>query len=59
VLAYNQGDGDSWQAWSDANEERISVVTKTIEELLAEAPFDLAKLSVAQGLLSDLAMARG
>jgi NAD-specific glutamate dehydrogenase len=44
-----------WESWLAAHEARVQGVLRTIGELLAEKPFDLAKLSVAQGLLWDLA----
>jgi len=50
--------GDPWAAWVKAHYERVDKAVKTIGELMSEKPFDLAKLSVAQGLLSDLAMAK-
>jgi glutamate dehydrogenase len=49
---------DPWSAWAQAHGERINIVLSTLSELLAEKDFDLAKLSVAQGLLSDLAATR-
>lgn len=49
---------DPWSAWAQAHSERIEVVLSTISALLSEKDFDLAKLSVAQGLLSDLATSR-
>jgi glutamate dehydrogenase len=49
---------DPWSAWVQTHGERVNLVLSTIRALLSEKDFDLAKLSVAQGLLSDLATAR-
>jgi glutamate dehydrogenase len=58
ALDQHGGSADAWEAWVEMHSERIALVLKTIGELAAEKPFDLAKLSVAAGLLSDLAVAR-
>jgi glutamate dehydrogenase len=44
-----------WESWLGMHEARAEAVLRTIGEMLAEKPFDLAKLSVAHGLLWDLA----
>ncbi len=41
-----------------AHGERVKAVAKTIGDLLAEKPFDLPKLAVAQGLIWDMATAK-
>jgi glutamate dehydrogenase len=58
ALAQHGGEPDPFTAWAAAHSGRISLTLKTISELLAEKSFDLAKLSVAQGLLWDLAATR-
>jgi glutamate dehydrogenase len=58
ALDQHRGSADAWEAWVEMHSERIALVLKTIGELAADKPFDLAKLSVAAGLLSDLAVAR-
>jgi glutamate dehydrogenase len=57
VLTSHAESPDPFQAWMEAYRSRIKGVTETIHELSSKEPFDLAKLSVAQGLLWDLATA--
>jgi glutamate dehydrogenase len=49
---------DPWGKWLAAHNDRVKAVSKSISDLLAEKPFDLPKLSVAQGLIWDLSAAR-
>ena len=58
ILALFKSSPDPWGAWASANERRINHAAKIIGELLSDKHFDLAKLAVAQGLLSDLAAAK-
>jgi glutamate dehydrogenase len=58
ALEQHGAEDDPWAVWVEAHSERVEKVARTISELMSEKPFDLAKLSVAQGLLSDLALAR-
>jgi glutamate dehydrogenase len=58
ALAQHGKESDPFTAWAAAHSGRIGITLKTISELLAEKSFDLAKLSVAQGLLWDLAATR-
>jgi glutamate dehydrogenase len=58
ILALFKSSPDPWGAWASANEGRIKHAAKIIGELLSDKHFDLAKLAVAQGLLSDLAASK-
>ena len=58
ILALFKSSPDPWAAWASANGGRINHAAKIIGELLSDKHFDLAKLAVAQGLLSDLAAAK-
>ncbi|MGH6873461.1 MAG: NAD-glutamate dehydrogenase domain-containing protein, partial [Aestuariivirgaceae bacterium] len=58
ILASFKSSPDPWSAWASANEGRINHAAKIVGELLSDKHFDLAKLAVAQGLLSDLAASR-
>jgi glutamate dehydrogenase len=58
ILDRFKSSADPWQHWASANENRIDHAAKITAELLADKHFDLAKLAVAQGLLSDLAASR-
>jgi len=58
VLMAEGSSEDAWSRWLAAHGGRVKAVAKTIGDLLAEKPFDLPKLSVAQGLIWDVANAR-
>ena len=58
VLEREGASDDPWGRWLSSHGERVRAVAKTISDLLAEKPFDLPKLSVAQGLIWDMATAK-
>jgi glutamate dehydrogenase len=57
VLTSHGNSSDPFAAWVEAYGGRIKAVAEMVREFASEEPFDLAKLSVAQGLLWDLATA--
>ncbi|HKQ95772.1 MAG TPA: NAD-glutamate dehydrogenase domain-containing protein, partial [Aestuariivirgaceae bacterium] len=58
IMAHRGAADDPWEAWSDAHAAKVAQTQTTIGKLLAEKTFDLAKLAVAQGVLSDLVLVR-
>ena len=58
IMAHRGAAEDPWEAWSEAHAAKVAQTQGTIGKLLAEKTFDLAKLAVAQGVLSDLVLVR-
>ena len=58
VMAQQGTSGDPWEAWSGSHAAKVAQAQGTIGKLFAEKTFDLAKLAVAQGVLSDLVLVR-
>ena len=47
-------EADAWEAWKTRNAARFGKAQTALAHLLAEKPFTLARLTVAQGVLYDL-----
>jgi NAD-specific glutamate dehydrogenase len=45
-----------WPAWHAAHRQAVDKTIESLDMLLAERRFDLARLAVAQGMLADLAL---
>ena len=58
ILAESSGADEPWAAWAEKREGKVAQARDMAMKLLAEKTFDLAKLAVAQGVLSDLVLLR-
>jgi NAD-specific glutamate dehydrogenase len=54
-MSETTGPGDAWKQWKNANAGAVGRAVAAVEAVLADKSFDLARLAVAQGALSDLA----
>jgi NAD-specific glutamate dehydrogenase len=55
IMTETDGGMEAWSRWKTANAAAVSRAVGAVEAVMADKSFDLARLAVAQGALSDLA----